>query len=78
MTQKQHTVGKVIEKLDRPFRLLAVIGATTRECLAIEEARSLTVQDVNGVLQSLFTVCGTLQHIRSDNGLKSIAKIVRH
>jgi len=45
----------------RPLRLLAVIDEYTRECLAIEVARSFTAQDVTGVLQYLFAVRGTPQ-----------------
>ena len=52
----------------RQLRLLAVIDEYTRECLAIEVARSFTAQDVLGVLQYLFAVRGTPHHIRSDNG----------
>ena len=40
----------------RQLRLLAVIDETTRECLAIEVARSFTAQDVTDVLQYLFAV----------------------
>ena len=60
----------------RQLRLLAVIDETTRECLAIEVGRSFTAQDVIGVLQYLFAVRGTPQHIRSDNGPKFVAKAV--
>ena len=35
----------------RQLRVLAVIDETTRECLAIEVARSFTAQNVTGVLQ---------------------------
>ena len=49
----------------RQLRLLAVIDEYTRECLAIEVGRSFTAQDVIGVLQYLFAVRGTPQHIRS-------------
>ena len=54
-----------------------MIDETTRECLAIEVARSFTAQDVIGVLQYLFAVRGTPQHVRSDNGPEFVAKIVR-
>ena len=54
-----------------------MIDETTRECLAIEVARSFTAQDVIGVLQYLFAVRGTKQHIRSDNGAGFLAKTVR-
>ena len=60
----------------RQFRLLAVIDEYTRECLAIEAGRSFTAQDVIGVLQYLFAVRGTPQHIRSDNGPEFVAKAV--
>jgi putative transposase len=61
----------------RQLRLLAVIDEYTRECLAIEVGRSFTSQDVIGVLQYLFAVRGTPQHIRSDNGPEFVAKSVR-
>ena len=54
-----------------------MIDEYTRECLAIEVARSFTAQDVTGVLQHLFTVRGTPQQIRSDNGPEFVAKTVR-
>ncbi len=54
-----------------------MIDETTRECLAIEVARSFTAQEVIGVLQYLFAVRGTPQHIRSDNGPEFVAKTVR-
>ena len=61
----------------RQLKLFAVIDEYTRECLAIEVARSFTAQDVVGVLQYLFAVRGTPQHIRSDNGPEFVAKTVR-
>ena len=42
-----------------------MIDETTRECLAIEVGRSFTAQDVIGVLQYVFAIRGTPQHIRS-------------
>ena len=54
-----------------------MIDEYTRECLAIEVARSFTAQDVIGVLQYLFAVRGTPEHIRSDNGPEFVAKSVR-
>ena len=51
----------------RQLRLLVVIDEYTRECLAIEVGRSFTAQDVMGVLQYLFAVRGTPEHIRSDD-----------
>lgn len=61
----------------RQLRLLVVVDEYTRECLSIEVARSLTSQDVIDVLQYLFAVRGTPQHIRSDNGPEFVAKSVR-
>ena len=61
----------------RQLRLLAVIDEYTRECLAIEVARSHTAEDVVGVLQYLFAVRGAPQHLRSDNGPEFVAKSVR-
>ena len=54
-----------------------MIDETTRECLAIEVARSFTARDVIDVLQYLFAVRGTPQHIRSDNAPDFVAKTVR-
>ena len=62
----------------RQLRLLAVIDEYTRECLAIEVDRSFTAHDVIGVLQYLFAVRGTPQHIRSDNGPEFVAKAVQN
>ena len=60
----------------RQLRMLVVIDEYTRECLAIEVARSFTAQDVVGVLQYLFAIRGTPKHIRSDNGPEFVAKTV--
>jgi len=62
----------------RQIRLLVVIDEFTRECLAIEVARSFTAQDVIGVLQYLFAICGVPEHLRSDNGPEFVAKSVRN
>jgi len=61
----------------RQLRLLSVIDEYTRECLAIEVARSFTAEDIVGVLQYLFAVRGTPQHLRSDNGPEFVARSVR-
>ena len=61
----------------RQLRLLVVVDEYTRECLALEVARSFTSQDVLGVLQYLFAVRGRPEHIRSDNGPEFVAKAVR-
>ena len=58
----------------RKIRLLVVIDEFTRECLAIEVARSFTAVQVLEVLQYLFAVRGAPKHIRSDNGPEFVAK----
>ena len=60
----------------RQLRLLVVIDEYTRECLAIEVGRTFTAQDVMGVLQYLFAVRGTPEHIRSDNGPEFVSKVI--
>ena len=44
--------------------------------MAIEVGRSFTAQDVAGVLQYLFAVRGTPEHIRSDNGPEFVSKVI--
>jgi transposase InsO family protein len=61
----------------RQLKLLVVIDEYTRECLAIEAARSFTAEDVVGTLGYLFAVRGTPEHLRSDNGPEFVAKSVR-
>jgi len=68
----------------RQLRLLLVVDEYTRECLALEVARSFTSQDVLGVLQYLFAVRGRPEHIRSRptlrvgaRGPEFVAKAVR-
>ena len=61
----------------RQIRMLVVIDEFTRECLAIEVARSFTAKQVVGVLRYLFAVRGLPRHIRSDNGPEFVAKKVR-
>ncbi len=51
-----------------------VIDEFTRECLAIEVARSFTAMQFIGVLQYLFAVRGSSKHIRSDNGPEFVAR----
>ncbi|MDB4331783.1 DDE-type integrase/transposase/recombinase [bacterium] len=60
----------------RQLRLLVVIDDYTRECLAIEVGRSFIPKDVIDVLQYLFAVRGTPEHIRSDNGPEFVSKVV--
>ena len=48
-----------------------VIDEFTRECLAIEVARSFTARDVIMTLQYLFAVRGAPEHLRSETGQSS-------
>ncbi len=61
----------------RPLKWLAVIDEFTRECLALEVARSIKATDVIDVLAELFRVRGVPRHIRADNGPEFIARSVR-
>lgn len=61
----------------RQLKLLVVIDEFTRECLAIEAARSFTANDVKLTLQYLFAVRGAPEHIRSDNGPEFVAKEIQ-
>jgi transposase InsO family protein len=54
-----------------------VIDEFTRECLAIEVARSFTARDVIMTLQYLFAVRGAPEHLRSDNGPEFVAKEIQ-
>ena len=69
----------VAERIEdgRQLRLLAVIDEYTRECLAIEVGRSFTARDVIGVLQYLFAVRGTPDHLQSGNGPEFAVHSVR-
>ena len=58
----------------RKIRLLVVIDEFTRECLAIEVARSFTARQVVEILRYLFAVRGVPKYIRSDNGPEFVAK----
>ena len=57
----------------RPLKFLPIEDEYTRECLALEVARSITAADVIQVLQYLFEVRGAPQFIRSDNGPEFIS-----
>ena len=61
----------------RSFRMLTVIDEHTRECLAIDVARSLKSDDVLERLTWLMATRGVPKHIRSDNGAEFTAKAVR-
>lgn len=60
-----------------PLRLLVIVDEFTRECLAIDVARSMTSDDVLERLSWLMATRVVPQHIRSDNGPEMTAKVVR-
>lgn len=61
----------------RRLKLLPIVDEYTRECLEIEVGRSLTAEDVVGVLGRLFVERGEPEYIRSDNGPEFIAEVVK-
>lgn len=61
----------------RQVKILAVVDEYTRECLCTNVARSITGEDVIGVLASIMVERGVPAHIRSDNGPEFIARVVR-
>jgi len=61
----------------RQLKLLVVIDEYTRECLALEVARTFTAKDVMLTLQYLFAVRAVPEHIRSDNGPEFVAKEIQ-
>jgi len=61
----------------RPLKLLPIEDEYTRECLALDVARSLTAADVIRTLARLFAERGAPRFIRSDNGPEFIAQAIR-
>ena len=61
----------------RALKLLTVLDAHTRECLAIKVARKIRAHDVLEVLADLFVRHGPPEYLRSDNGPEFTAKLVR-
>lgn len=68
---EEHTVK------GKRLRILAVIDEFTRECLALLVDRSITSDKVVDLLDWLFLVYDTPQHLRSDNGPELIARKVQ-
>ena len=58
-------------------RLLTVLDEYTRECLAIDVARSFRGRDVVELLRYLFAVRGHPKYLRSDNGPEFVSKAVK-
>ena len=61
----------------RPLKLLPIEDEYTRECLALDVARSITARDVIRTLARLFAERGAPSFIRSDNGPEFIAQAIR-
>lgn len=61
----------------RTLRWLTIVDEFTRECVALEVARSMTSEDVLDILVGLFKSRGVPKHIRSDNGPEFIAEAIR-
>ena len=61
----------------RPLRLLTVLDAYTRECLAIEVSRHIRADDVRHGLTRLMVTRGVPAHLRSDNGPEFTARTLR-
>lgn len=57
--------------------LLSIVDEYTRECPALEVARTLNRRRVIELLERLFVDRGIPKHVRSDNGPKYVAKAVR-
>jgi putative transposase len=62
----------------QPLRYLTMVDEYTRECLAVDVARSLKSADVLDKLNDLFLNRGVPEYIRSDNGSEFAAKAVRY
>lgn len=60
----------------RNLKLLTIVDEYTRECLAIEVARSMRAEQVVETLQNLMEFYGKPRYIRSDNGSEFTAKAV--
>jgi transposase InsO family protein len=61
----------------RPLKLLPIEDEYTRECLALDVARSITARDVIRTLDRLFAERGAPGFLRSDNGPEFIAQAIR-
>jgi putative transposase len=61
----------------RPLKWLSVVDEYTRECVALEVARSMTASRVVEVLAGLIAGRGAPVHLRSDNGPEFIAAEIR-
>jgi len=65
------------DEAGRPLKWFALTDEYTRECLALEVARSMTATDVIDILSQVLLIRGVPKHIRSDNGPEFIAGAIR-
>jgi putative transposase len=61
----------------RPLKWLSVVDEYTRECVALEVARSMSAKRVTEILAEVIRGRGAPVHIRSDNGPEFIAQAIR-
>lgn len=61
----------------RMLKILVVVDEYTRECLALEAARSIRAKDVRAILRKICIERGMPEHIRSDNGPEFVADDLR-
>jgi putative transposase len=61
----------------RRLKVMPIVDEYSRECLALEVARSVTAEDVLSTLSKLFMQRGEPDYIRSDNGPEFIARALR-
>ena len=61
----------------RRLKMMPVVDEHTRECLVIEVGRSITAEDVIGILARLFGQRGAPAFIRSDNGPEFVARALK-
>ena len=61
----------------RRLKVMPVVDEYSRECLALEVERSITAEDVVGILDKLFSERGEPAYIRSDNGPEFIAEAIK-
>ena len=61
----------------RTLKMLAVVDEHTRECHAVQVARSIKAVDVIDLLERLFLEHGTPRHLRCDNGPEFVAEALR-
>ncbi len=61
----------------RSLKWFSLVDEHTRECLALEVARSITLEDVIDIIHHVMLVRGLPRYIRSDNGPEFIAEALR-